>query len=265
MGTAMINKKGKSGVSSLFPPRRKEDSLHDYVQILVQRSKSNFYKGMLDDQLSCLPDHVRPRVPVTDEVYHRCVTKSVRVRCTKLVFAYESTEEWGVVFRDNVQKRKAEGGYGSLEATYKEAERLWREHSPAYQRCRSVAMPGRLPDGLRNIRRTRRPDETEAEYRRRIRRDVTNCKEQAVRDQLHIDQSAILWREVRPAVHDLLEKLSEEGMAVKILQQDDVRREIASHIKDYQPPQDPIAAMCDLILLEIQRRLFNSNNNEEAS
>ncbi|KAI8497664.1 hypothetical protein Bbelb_243160 [Branchiostoma belcheri] len=71
MATAMISENGRSGVSSLFPPRRKEDSLHDYVRILVQRSKSNFFKDIDDDQLSRLPDHVRQRVPVTKEVYLR--------------------------------------------------------------------------------------------------------------------------------------------------------------------------------------------------
>ncbi|XP_078620825.1 uncharacterized protein LOC144887459 [Branchiostoma floridae x Branchiostoma japonicum] len=211
-----------------------------------------------------------PRVPVTDDVYRRCITKSVRVRCTKLVFAYESTDEWGAVFRQNIQKTKAEGGYGTLEATFKDAERLWREHSPAYQRCRSVARPGKLPDGRLNIRRTRLPQDTEAEYRKRIRQDVPEERvpeervpeERVVQDQ-RIDESIILWQQLRPVVHKLTKKLSKRGVATRAIQQDDVRHEIEHHIENYEPPREPTAAMADLILLEVQRRLFNNNNNEE--
>ncbi|KAI8497643.1 hypothetical protein Bbelb_242950 [Branchiostoma belcheri] len=210
MATAMISENGRSGVSSLFPPRRNEDSLHDYVRILVQRSKSNFFKDIDDDQLSRLPDHVRPRV------------QSVRVRGTKLVFAYESQKDWGAVFRDNL-KPKAEGGYGALQATYKEAERLWREHSQTYQSCRSVARQGKLPGGRLNIHRTRRPEDTEAEYRRRMRQEVTASEvrkeataveERAVNraaQNERIDASIILWHELRPVVHELIRKLSKRG------------------------------------------------------
>ncbi|KAI8479200.1 hypothetical protein Bbelb_430640 [Branchiostoma belcheri] len=49
------------------------------------------------------------------------------------------------------------------------AERLWREYSPAYKRCRAVVKPGKLPDGRRNIRRTRLPEDNETTYGKRIR------------------------------------------------------------------------------------------------
>ncbi|KAI8494601.1 hypothetical protein Bbelb_278270 [Branchiostoma belcheri] len=144
----------------------------------------------------------------------------------------------------------------------------------AYQACRSVARPGKLPDGRLNIRRTRRPEDTEAEYRRRIRQESTAAEvrqestaveERAVQDE-RIDASIILWHELRPVVHDLIRKLSKRGVATRQVRQDDVLREIAGHVDGYESPRDPHAAVGDLILLEIQRRLFNTNNNDgEAS
>ncbi|XP_019621156.1 PREDICTED: uncharacterized protein LOC109467579 [Branchiostoma belcheri] len=146
--------------------------------------------------------------------------------------------------------------------------------APAYQACRSVARPGKLPDGRLNIRRTRRPEDTEAEYRRRIRQESTAAEvrqestaveERAVQDE-RIDASIILWHELRPVVHDLIRKLSKRGVATRQVRQDDVLREIAGHVDGYESPRDPHAAVGDLILLEIQRRLINTNNNDgEAS
>ncbi|KAI8505259.1 hypothetical protein Bbelb_173680 [Branchiostoma belcheri] len=71
------------------------------------------------------------------------------------------------------------------------AERLWREYSPAYKRCRAVVKPGKLPDGRRNIRRTRLPEDNENTYRKRLREtretEAANNEERAVEDR-HIDQ-----------------------------------------------------------------------------
>jgi len=261
MATEMVSMNGKAGLSSLFPPRRKEDSLHDHVKVLIQRSKADFFRGLDDDQLRRLPDHVRPRVPVTDDTYRRCVTKSVRVRCTKLVFAYETQEAWGAVFREKLQKPKDEGGFGTLEATYKDAERLWREHSPDYKPGRSVARPGKLPDGRLNIRRTRQPEDTEAGYRKRLRQESVSEDSEDQR----IDGAVTLWQErilpMRPAVHDMIEKLMKRGVAAREAQQ--ARQELEAIIEDYQPPQRPAQALGDCLFLEIHRRLFDTNNNED--
>ncbi|CAH1266647.1 Hypp3473 [Branchiostoma lanceolatum] len=99
----------------------------------------------MDDQhLRRLPEHVRPRMPVTDDVYRTFVTNNFPARCRKLAYAYESDEPWGAEFREKLDKPKADGGFVSLEVTVKDAEleRLWWEHSPAYQPCRAVAKPG---------------------------------------------------------------------------------------------------------------------------
>ncbi|KAI8484404.1 Multidrug resistance-associated protein 5 [Branchiostoma belcheri] len=131
----------------------------------------------------------------------------------------------------------------------------------AYQACRSVARPGKLPDGRLNIRRTRRPEDTEAEYRRRIRQESTAAE-------VRQESTAVEERPLRPVVHDLIRKLSKRGVATRQVRQDDVLREIAGHVDGYESPRNPHAAVGDLILLEIQRRLFNTNvnnNDGEAS
>ncbi|CAH1271059.1 Hypp4550 [Branchiostoma lanceolatum] len=255
---------GKAGLSALFPPRRKEDSLHDNVRVMIQRVKNDFFKGLDDEQLMCLPDHVRPRVPVTEEVYRAFVTKSARCRSRKLVFAYESEEVWGTEFREKLDKTKAEGGFGTLEAALKEAERLWRENSPAYQGYRSVAKPGKLPNGRRNIRRTRLEGDSEADYRRRLRetREAAAAANRSHRERVVTDyrreQSAILWQTLRPSIHALAKRLSEEGAAVRELHNEGVRQEIANHVDGYIPPQDDMAALMDRILLEVQRKLLDT-------
>ncbi|XP_019641892.1 PREDICTED: uncharacterized protein LOC109483342 [Branchiostoma belcheri] len=243
---------GRAGLSTLFPPRRKEDSLHDHVIVLIQRTKNDFFRGMDDGQLASLPDHVRPLVPVTEEVYWAFVTKSVRCRCRKLVYAYEAEEAWGDEFREKLDKPKPEGGFGTLEAVLKEAERLWRENSPDYRGDRAVSQPGKLSDGRANVRRTRLPEESEADYRRRLRERrhaaaVKSNKERAARRR---EQSVVLWQTVRPAIHALCSRLSEEGAARRELEDESVQREIARHVEGYTPPQDDTSALADLILLE---------------
>ncbi|XP_019616431.1 PREDICTED: uncharacterized protein LOC109463953 [Branchiostoma belcheri] len=266
MASAMINNNvgGKTGVSGLFAPRKKDDSLHDHVRVLMQRQKNNFFKGMDDENLRRLPEHVRPRMPVTDDVYRTYVTKSVRSRCSKLVYAYEAVEPWGAEFREKLDKSKGDGGFGTLEATFMEAERLWREYSPAYKRCRAVVKPGKLPDGRRNIRRTRLPEDNETTYRKRLREtretEAANNEERAVEDR-HIDQSIILWQTLRPVIHALGKRLSKRGAATRELQDEGVRQEIASHLDGYSPPRDSISALLDRVMLEFQREILSSAQN----
>ncbi|CAH1271058.1 Hypp4549 [Branchiostoma lanceolatum] len=219
---------GKTGLSALFLPRRKEDSLHDHVRVMIQRVKNDFFKGMDDEQLMCLPDHVRP-----------------------------PEESWGAEFREKLDKPKAEGGFGTLEAALKEAERLWRENSPAYQGYRSVAKPGKLPNGRRNIRRARLEGDSEADYRRRIRetREAAAANrsrnERVVRDYRR-KQSVILWQTLRPAIHVLAKRLSaEEGEACRVIQDEGVWQEIANHVDGYIPPRDDTSALTDHVLLEV--------------
>ncbi|CAH1233379.1 Hypp712 [Branchiostoma lanceolatum] len=71
--------------------------------------------------------------------YRAFVTSSFRARCRELAYAYESDETRGAEFREKLDKPKADGGFVTLEATVKDAERLWWEHSPAYQPCRQTA------------------------------------------------------------------------------------------------------------------------------
>eukprot|EP00058_Branchiostoma_floridae_P016418 XP_002601906.1 hypothetical protein BRAFLDRAFT_86390 [Branchiostoma floridae] len=266
MAAALMNNNvGKTGLSGLFPPRRKEDSLHDHVSVLMQRVKNDFFKDMDDEQLRRLPDHVRPRVPVTEQVYEAFVTKSVRCRLRKLVHAYEAEEAWGTDFREKLDKPKAEGGFGTMEATLKEAERLWREYSPAYRPYRSVAKPGKLPDGRLNIRRTRLPEDSESSYRRRLQetREAAaaeaeeNNVERIVREE-RIDQSIVLWQTLRPAFHALGRRLCKKGEAARELQAEGVRQEMACHVDGYTPPRNATDAMMDRVLLEFQRQLLNT-------
>ncbi|CAH1264803.1 Hypp3065 [Branchiostoma lanceolatum] len=200
-------------------------------------------------------------MPVTDDIYRAYVTKSVRSRCSKLVYAYEAVETWGAEFREKLDKPKEDGGFGTMEATFMEAERLWREYSPAYKRYRSVVKPGKLPDGRRNIRRTRLPEDSETTYRKRLREtretQAANNEERAVRDQ-RIDLSIILWQTLRPVLHALGKRLSKKGAAIRELQDEGMRQEIASHVDGYSPPRDSISAILDRAMLEFQRKILNT-------
>ncbi|CAH1270917.1 BET1 [Branchiostoma lanceolatum] len=74
-----------------------------------------------------------------------------------------------------------------------------------------------------------------------------------------IDSSIILWQ-LRLVVSDLINKLSNKGVAAKEVKRDEVRQKITHHIEGYEAPSDAPTAMTDLVFLEIQRRLFNTGN-----
>eukprot|EP00058_Branchiostoma_floridae_P022894 XP_002608384.1 hypothetical protein BRAFLDRAFT_95385 [Branchiostoma floridae] len=112
-----------------------------------------------------------------------------------------------------------------------------------------------------NIRRTRQPEDTEAGYRKRVRQESVSEDSEGQR----IDGAVTLWQErilpMRPAVHDMIEKLMKRGVAAREAQQ--ARQELEAIIEDYQPPQRPAQALGDCLFLEIHRRLFDTNNNED--
>ena len=127
-------RKSERGLSYLFPSLIDQQlSLLDKVRITVLRHKNNYFLGWTEDQLKRVDPLVRPKMPVTRELYKEYCHRNAMKYDSNLQFAMESQTSWAVEFRDRLVKPPNEGGFHSLCEVKQEAGRLWKEFSGRYK------------------------------------------------------------------------------------------------------------------------------------
>ena len=127
-------RKSERGLSYLFPSLIDQQlSLLDKVRITVLRHKNNYFLGWSEEQLKRVDPLVRPKMPVTRELYKEYCHRNAMKYDSNLQFAMESQTSWAVEFRDRLVKPPNEGGFHSLCEVKQEAGRLWKEFSGRYK------------------------------------------------------------------------------------------------------------------------------------
>lgn len=127
-------RRSERGLSFLFPSFSDHNmSLGDKVQITIARHKNNYFLGWSEEALATLDPLVRPKMPVTPEIYKEYCHRNAMKYDSNLQFAMESTEPWANDFRKKLSLPASEGGFTSLCEVKLEAGRLWREYSGKYR------------------------------------------------------------------------------------------------------------------------------------
>ena len=108
-------------------------SLADKVRVTVTRHKNNYFLGWTEEELRTLDAVVRPKMPVTQDIYREYCHRNAMKYDSNLQFACESPEPWAVEFRSRLTLPPSDGGFSSLCEVKLEAGRLWREHSGRYR------------------------------------------------------------------------------------------------------------------------------------
>ncbi len=127
-------RKSERGLSYLFPSLIDQQlSLLDKVRITVLRHKNNYFLGWTEDQLKHVDPLVRPKMPVTRDLYKEYCHRNAMKYDSNLQFAMESQTAWAIEFRERLVKPPNEGGFHSLCEVKQEAGRLWKEFSGRYK------------------------------------------------------------------------------------------------------------------------------------
>ena len=134
-------------------------SLYHQIEAYVQRFKEHFFLNTPENDLLQLPEYQQPLVPLDPENIEVYFPPHVMLRERKLAYVWESEETWATDFKNNLG-----GSIGSVTAARNKACQLFREHAEHYNSCRNTHLKG----GQR--RKTRRSDESQTEYRKRLYR-----------------------------------------------------------------------------------------------
>ncbi len=127
-------RKSERGLSYLFPSLIDQQlSLLDKVRITVLRHKNNYFLGWSDERLKKVDPLVRPKMPVTKELYKEYCHRNAMKYDSNLQFAMESQQPWAREFRERLVRPPNEGGFHSLCEVKQEAGRLWKEYSGRYK------------------------------------------------------------------------------------------------------------------------------------
>ena len=127
-------RKSERGLSYLFPSLIDQQlSLLDKVRITVLRHKNNYFLGWGEEQLKRVDPLVRPKMPVTRDLYKEYCHRNAMKYDSNLQFAMESQTYWAAEFRERLVKPPNEGGFHSLCEVKQEAGRLWKEFSGRYK------------------------------------------------------------------------------------------------------------------------------------
>ncbi|CAD5123968.1 unnamed protein product [Dimorphilus gyrociliatus] len=122
------------GLSYLFPSLADTSlSLLEKVKIIVERHKNNYFLDWTEDQLVSVDRLVRPKMPVTKQLYKEYCHRNAMKYDSNLQFAMESKGAWAEAFRSKLSRPPTAGGFHSFCEVKAEAGRLWKEYSGKYR------------------------------------------------------------------------------------------------------------------------------------
>lgn len=122
------------GLSYLFPSLADTSlSLLEKVKIIVERHKNNYFLDWTEDQLKSVDRLVRPKMPVTKQLYKEYCHRNAMKYDSNLQFAMESKGAWAEAFRSKLSRPPTAGGFHSFCEVKAEAGRLWKEYSGKYR------------------------------------------------------------------------------------------------------------------------------------